>query len=152
MGKEENMSSALGYDSIAMRRVENAVIRQFTASILLSSLEDADVEFYEDDYDEWKKLRKRRQKKSEVFKEKDYAEEFELKQKCKELFFTICGMNFDKTAIPKKYLNEREMYENNSMKDLMRMTNFEKGTLMNNAKLHGWKIGSNYKEPTIFDL
>ena len=146
------MSSALGYDMIAMRKMETTVMKQFTASILLSSLEDADVEFYEDDYNEWKKLRKRRQKKSEVLKEKDYKEEFSLKQKCKELFFEICGFNFDKTAIPKKYLDEREMYENNCMKDLIKITNFEKGTLMNNAKLHGWKIGSNYKEPTIFDL
>lgn len=146
------MSSALRYDMIAMRKMETTVMKQFTASILLSSLEDADVEFYEDDYNEWKKLRKRRQKKSEVLKEKDYKEEFSLKQKCKELFFEICGLNFDKTAIPKKYLDEREMYENNCMKDLMKITNFEKGTLMNNAKLHGWKIGSNYKEPTIFDL
>ena len=38
------------------------------------------------------------------------------------------------------------------MKDLIKLTNYKKETLMNIAKLHGWKIGVDYVEPTIFDF
>lgn len=146
------MGNLLDYESMAMRNVKTNALKQLTASILLSSLEDADEEFLEDDYNTWKELRKKRQKKQERFREKDYKEEFECKQYCKELFFEICDLRISKSNIPNDVLQERKLYENNSMKNLIKITKCEKGTLMNNAKIHGWKIGVNYVEPTIFDL
>ena len=43
------------------------------------------------------------------------------------------------------------MYEKNKMKTLIKLTGFKKETILNVAKLHGWKIGVDYVEPTLFD-
>ena len=49
-------------------------------------------------------------------------------------------------------ISEREKFEMNERNKLIKLTGYSNDTLNNIAKLHGWKIGCNYVEPTIFDL
>ena len=65
--------------------------------------------------------------------------------------FDICEITARSSDIPNEVLEERRMYERNKMKNLMKLTGFKKETLMNVAKLHGWKIGIDYVEPSMFD-
>ena len=77
--------------------------------------------------------------------------EFQSKQDLKDSLFEICGMTVQVKDIPKEILEERRLYETNTLKKLCKIKNYKKETLINIAKLHGWKIGVDYVEPTMFD-
>ena len=63
----------------------------------------------------------------------------------------ICEITVHASDIPNEIIEERRMYEKNKIKGLIKLTGFKKETIMNVAKLHGWKIGIDYVEPTLFD-
>ncbi len=140
------------YEDIAIENANFYNLKQLASAILLSAIEDADVEFLTDDYDEWKIYRIKRQRKSDVFNEIDYRNEFRIKQIYKESLFDICDICVTVNDIPKEIMEERKMYESNKIKDLIKLTKYKKETLGNIAKIHGWKIGVNWVQPTIFDL
>lgn len=139
------------YEDLAIENANGNALKQLACAILLSAVEDADVEFLTDDYEEWKYYREKRKKKSDVFTEIDYQIGFKKKQEYKEVLFDICEITVRSSDIPNEVLEERRMYERNKMKNLMKLTGFKKETLMNVAKLHGWKIGIDYVEPSMFD-
>ena len=137
------------------REVQNSLfknVRYMATAILASALEDADVEFLEDDYETWKEIRLQNKKKCQEISESELKAEFEEKQNYKETLFDISNMWLKSSDIPKSKLEERNMYESNTYKNLCKMTGYTETTLTNVAKLHGWKIGLTYQEPTIFDL
>ena len=127
-------------------------IKFLATSILASAIEDADIEFLENDYDEWKKLRLSYKKKSEILNEIDLKTEFKLKQNYKEILCDIAEIYINKDDVPIEILSEREKFEMNEKNKLSKLTGYQNDTLVNIAKLHGWKIGCKYEEPTIFDL
>ena len=86
-----------------------------------------------------------------VLVEFDYQREFKEKEKFKNCLFDICDLYIRVSDIPDKIRKEREMFERNKMKDLVKLTGYQKETLLNMAKLHGWKIGVDYVEPSMFD-
>lgn len=139
------------YEDLAIENANRNTLKQLACAILLSAVEDADVEFLTDDYEEWKYYREKRKKKSDFFTEIDYQIDFKKKQEYKEVLFDICEITVRSSDIPNNVLEERRMYERNKMKNLMKLTGFKKETLMNIAKLHGWKIGIDYTEPSMFD-
>ena len=139
------------YEDLAFTKANHSSLKQLASSILLSAIEDADIEFLTDDYEEWKCYREKRKKKNEFFTELDYQLEFKGKQNYKDSLFDICEITIRATDIPKEILEERKMYETNKIKNLIKLTGFKKETVMNVAKLHGWKIGVDYVEPTLFD-
>ena len=139
------------YEDLMIQRLENKNLKQIACSIILSAIEDADIEFLTDDYEEWKTWRNKRKKRSEVLNEFDYKLEFKGKQDYKDALFSICDVYVRVSDIPQKTLDERRMYETSCMKDLIKKTNYKKETLLNVSKLHGWKIGVDYVEPTMFD-
>ena len=137
------------------REVENSLfknVRYMATAILASALEDADVEFLEDDYNTWKEIRLQNKKKCQTITESELKKEFEEKQNYKETLFDISEIWVKSSDIPKSILEERTMYESNTFPNLCKLTGYTEATLNNVAKLHGWKIGLNYQEPTIFDL
>ena len=139
------------YQDLAIENVNKNTLKQLVSAILLSAVEDADVEFLTDDYDEWKYYREKRKKKNEFFTEIEYQLEFRRKQEYKDSLFDICEITIRASDIPNKIIEERRMYEKNKMKTLIKLTGFKKETILNVAKLHGWKIGIDYIEPTLFD-
>ena len=139
------------YEDLAIENANRNALKQLACAILLSAVEDADVEFLTDDYEEWKYYREKRKKKSDFFTEIDYQIGFKKKQEYKEVLFDICEITVRSSDIPNEVLEERRVYERNKMKNLMKLTGFKKETLMNVAKLHGWKIGIDYVEPSMFD-
>ena len=139
------------YEDLMIQRLENKNLKQIACCIILSAIEDADIEFLTDDYEEWKTWRNKRKKRSEVLNELDYKLEFKGKQDYKDALFSICDVYVRVSDIPQKTLDERRMYETSCMKDLIKKTNYKKETLLNVSKLHGWKIGVDYVEPTMFD-
>lgn len=146
------MNSKTTYEEFAYQRATYNNLRYLATSILASAIEDADVEFLENDYDEWKKLRLTYKKKSEILNELDLKKEFELKQNYKDMLCDIAEIYIDKTDIPTSILSEREKFEMNEKNRLSKITGYHFDTLVNIAKIHGWKIGCKYEEPTIFDL
>ena len=140
------------YRDLATTQANNKSLKQLCCAIILSAIEDADIEFLTDDYDEWKKYRTKRLRKSDCLTELDFKLEFQSKQDYKAILFDVCGIVARSSDIPSEIFEERKMYEKNKMKDLIKLTNYKKETLMNIAKLHGWKIGVDYVEPTIFDF
>lgn len=139
------------YKDIAMDYVAQDCLKQLACSLLLSAIEDADVEFLTDDYDEWKYYREKRKKKSEVLIEPDYRMEFGMKQNWKEVLFHICDVYLHVSDIPKENLEQRRLFEKNNLTELCKITGYKKETLSNMSKFHGWKIGIDYVEPTMFD-
>lgn len=139
------------YEDIAIDYASHENLRQLACALLLSAIEDADIEFLTDDYDEWKHYREKRKKKSEVLIDLDYQIEFKKKQDWKEILFNICDVYLRVSDIPKENLKQRELFEKNNMVKLCKITGYKKETVMNVAKLHGWKIGVDYVEPTMFD-
>ena len=139
------------YQDLAMEEVNRSSLRQLASAILLSAIEDADIEFLTDDYEEWKYHREKRKRKNEFFTEIEYKLEFLRKQKYKNTLFDICEITIRASDIPKEIIEERRMYETNKMKNLIKLTGYKKETLLNIAKLHGWKIGIDYVEPSMFD-
>ena len=139
------------YEDLAFTKANHNSLKQLASSILLSAIEDADVEFLTDDYNEWKSYREKGKKKNDFFTELDYQLEFKEKQNYKDALFDICEITIRVTDIPKEILEERRMYEKNKIEGIIKLTNFKKETVMNVAKLHGWKIGVGYVEPTLFD-
>lgn len=139
------------YEDMAMEQANVNSLKQVACAILLSAVEDADIEFLTDDYEEWKYYREKRKKKGEFFTEIEYKLEFKGKQDYKNALFDICEITVHACDIPQKIIEERKMYESNKMKNLVKLTNYKKETLMNIAKLHGWKIGVDYVEPSMFD-
>ena len=140
------------YDEFEIRRLLNKNIKFIATAILVSALEDADVEFLEDNYDNWKELRLKRKKKSEIITEYELNEEFNRKQDYKETLFDIADIYIKVSDIPQDVLEQRKLFEENKMSTLCKITDYTFDTLNNIAKLHGWKIGVRYVEPTIFDL
>lgn len=139
------------YQDLAMENANKNSLKQLASAILLSAVEDADVEFLTDDYEEWKYYREKRKKKYEFFTEIEYQLEFKGKQQYKDSLFDICEITVRASDIPQEIIDERRMYEKNKIKGLVKLTGFKKETVMNIAKLHGWKIGVDYVEPTLFD-
>lgn len=139
------------YQDLAMENANKNSLKQLASAILLSAVEDADVEFLTDDYEEWKYYREKRKKKYEFFTEIEYQLEFKGKQQYKDSLFDICEITVRSSDIPQEIMDERRMYETNKIKGLVKLTGFKKETVMNIAKLHGWKIGVDYVEPTLFD-
>lgn len=140
------------YNDLALEKTTNDCFKQLCCAIILSAIEDADVEFLTDDYDEWKKNRIKRMRKTDYMTELDFKLEFKEKQNYKDMLFNECGVVINASDIPFEILNERKKYETNKMKDLIKLTGYKKETLLNIAKLHGWKIGVDWVEPTIFDF
>ena len=60
------------YQDLAMENANKNSLKQLASAILLSAVEDADVEFLTDDYEEWKYYREKRKKKNEFFTEMEY--------------------------------------------------------------------------------
>ena len=139
------------YQDLAIQEANHDSLRQLACAIILSAIDAADIEFLTDDYDEWKKYRIKRMKKNECLNELDFQLEFKGKQTYKESLFDICEITTRVSDIPQDRIDERRMYETNQMKTLIKLTNYKKETLINNAKLHGWKIGIDYAEPSMFD-
>lgn len=139
------------YEWFALNNLSNKCMKNFVSAILLSAIEDADIEFFEDDYDSWKELYKKREKINEEKHESYYIKEFEYKQYCKELIFQILQTRLKISDIPQNIINERKMFENNSLENLVKLTNIKKQQLLSIAKMHDWKIGIDYEEPTLFD-
>ena len=146
------MNSKTTYEEFAYKRTVYCNLKYLATSILASAIEDADVEFLEDNYEEWKKLRLSYKKKGEILNEIDLKTEFELKQNYKETLFDIADIYISKNDIPMDIISEREKFEMNERNKLIKITGYSFDTLVNIAKLHGWKIGCKYVEPTIFDL
>ena len=140
------------YEEFAFNKTTHDNLRFLATAILASALEDADTEFLEDDYEEWKHLRLLHKQKNENPNEIELLQEFKMKQKYKDTLFDIAEIYLRPSDIPEKNLKERALYENNSYKNLVKLTGYKQDTLINVAKLHGWKIGCMYQEPTIFDL
>lgn len=139
------------YQDLAIESANKNSLKQLASAILLSAVEDADIEFLTDDYEEWKYHREKRKKKNEFFTEMEYQLEFRGKQNYKDALFDICEITVRVSDIPIEIIEERKMYETNKMKNLITLTGYKKETLLNVAKLHGWKIGIDYVEPTLFD-
>lgn len=139
------------YQDLATVNINKHCLKQLVSAILLSAIEDADIEFLTDDYEEWKSYREKRKKKHDFFTELEYKQEFKIKQNYKETLFDICEITVRASDIPQKIIEERKMYEKNKMNKLIKLTGFRKETILNIAKLHGWKIGIDYVEPTLFD-
>ncbi len=140
------------YDEFTKSRVAFKVSKELACAILASALDDADFEFFAEDYDEWKKYRLKRKKKSENLNELDLKKEFTYIKNYKEVIFEIAEVRVNSENIPEKAIEDRMMFEDNKITTLKKLTNYNETTLVNISKLHGWKIGINYKEPTIFDL
>lgn len=140
------------YEWFALNNLNKKCMKNFVSAIVLSAIEDGDVEFFEDDYDSWKNLRKKRLRKYEVMTENDYEDEFEYKQYCKELMFQILQIRITSNDIPKNIIEMKELFENNTIDDLIAMTELKKAQILSIAKKHNWKIGSEINKPTIFDL
>ena len=139
------------YNDLAMETATYKNLKQLASAIILSAVEDCDIEFLTNDYDEWKKYRIKRKKKNEILNEIDYKIEFKRKQEYKDGLFDICDIYVNVSDIPSEIKSERELYESNTLEKLEKITSYKKETLLNQAKLHGWKIGIDYVEPTIFD-
>ena len=135
------------YLEIAVKNTKLKAIKHLASSILLSALDDADVEFLTDDFDEYKKWRINRTKN----KESDlvYKQDFMEKQNYKECLFEICGLRITTENIPTETLNKRNLFESNQLWDLCKMMNCKSETLIFIARTHGWSIGIN---ASIFDL
>jgi hypothetical protein len=140
------------YDEFSMRKLSYSNLKYISTAILASALEDADVEFLEENYEDWKKVRILRKKKDEFLSELDLKQEFRNKEEYKNSLFDMAEIHLHSSDIPIEILKERKMYGSNTLKNLIKLTNFQETTLINVAKLHGRKIGQNYAEPTIFDL
>lgn len=152
MNVETISNSITPYQDLAKIQANNKSFKQLCCAIILSAIEDADIEFLTDDYDEWKKYRMKRLRKSDCLTEFDFKLEFQGKQDYKAMLFDACGIVARSSDIPSEIFEKRKMYENNKMSGLIKLTNYKKETLMNIAKLHGWKIGIDWVEPTIFDF
>lgn len=139
------------YEELAFEKTKYSSLKQIASAILLSAIEDGDVEFLTDDYEEWKYHREKRKKRNEIINEIGYKLEFQSKQDLKDSLFEICGIIVQVKDIPKEILEERRLYETNTLKNLIKIKDYKKETLINIAKLHGWKIGVDYVEPTMFD-
>ena len=139
------------YEDLAIQKAMYGNLRHIATSILASAIEDADVEFLTDDYEEWKVWRLKRKKKSDFFTELELKNEFAFKQNYKETLFDICEKWVKVSDIPQEIMNQRKMFEKNKYKTLCKLTGYQQDTLNNIAKVHGWKIGIDYVEPTLFD-
>lgn len=140
------------YEEIAIRTEKLKNLKQIASAIIVSALDDADVEFLTDDFEEWKRLRIKRKSKNECLNSIDYKIEFKYKEDYKKMLFDICNTSVSVNDIPKENIEEREKFESNCMEDLEKITSYKKGTLIQISKLHGWKIGIDYTKPTIFDI
>lgn len=150
--KENKLIGKTIYEDFAIQKAMHGNLRHIATAILASAIEDADVEFLTNDYEEWKVWRKKRMKKSEFYTELEFKQEFNYKQNYKETLFDICEKWIGVEDIPQEILEQRKLFEETKMQKLSKITNYQFDTLNNIAKLHGWKIGCNYVEPTIFDL
>ena len=150
--KNKKLKGSTVYEDFAIQKAMHRNLRYVATAILASAIEDADIEFLTDDYETWKTWRLKRKKKSEFFTELELKNEFKYKQKYKETLFDICDRWIGVDDIPKNILEQRKLFEENKISDLYKITGYQFDTLNNTAKLHGWKIGVDYVEPTIFDL
>ena len=64
------------YEEIAIRTEKLKNLKQIALAIIVSALEDADIEFLTDDSEEWKRLRIKRKNKNECLNSIDYKIEF----------------------------------------------------------------------------
>ena len=140
------------YEESAIQKSVYGNFKHIATSILVSAIEDADLEFFEDDYDKWKELRLKRKKKSEILVDIDLQNEFKYKQGYKETLFDIAEVTLSASNIPSEILEQRKLFESNQCKTLVKLTGYKMETIFNIAKLHGWKVGCDYKEKDIFDL
>ena len=101
------------YEELAIKKNSYQNLRYIATAILASAVEDADVEFFTDDYDKWKTLRLKRNKKNSNFSEFDLKSEFKNKEMLKETLFDICEIQLKASDIPDDVLKQRELFENN---------------------------------------
>jgi hypothetical protein len=135
------------YLELEINKTKIKTMRQLASSILLSALDDADVEFLTDDFHEYKEWRINRTKK--INSDLEYKRDFEDKQNYKECLFELCGMRVTTDNIPSDVLRTRILFEKNQITDLCKITNLRSETLTFIARTHGWTIGIN---ASIFDL
>ena len=140
------------YDDLMETHVYAKVNKELAIAILQSALDDADYEFLTDDYFVWKKYRLQRKKKKEIISEYQLHKEFKNMKDYREFLFTLAECSIDTRNIPQNVSEERKMFENNKINDLKKLTNYNEIVLDKISKLHGWKIGVNYQEPSIFEL
>jgi hypothetical protein len=93
-----------------------------------------------------------RKKHQEVLNEVDLRTEFNFHKTYKELIMELAGLYVSTQDIPQSIKDERSMFENNCLKNLKKSTSYDEFMIKKISKEHGWKIGLNYVEPTIFDL
>lgn len=150
--KKNKLIGKTVYEDFAIQKAMHGNLSHIATAILASAIEDADIEFLTNDYDEWKVWRKKRMRKNEFYTELEFKQEFDYKQNYKETLFDICERWLGVEDIPQEILEQRKLFEGNKLSKLCKITNYQFDTLNNMAKLHGWKIGVDYVEPTIFDL
>ena len=140
------------YDEVMKKNVLGKVNKEFAVAILQSALDDADYEFLTDDYFEWKKYRLQRKRKNQNITEMELHREFKYIKEYRDVLFAIAETSVGVKNISPKVIEQRKLYENNRMCDLKKLTGYNEIVLDKISKLHGWKIGINYQEPTIFDI
>lgn len=149
--KKNKLIGKTVYEDFAIQKAMHGNLSHIATAILASAIEDADIEFLTNDYDEWKVWRKKRMRKNEFYTELEFKQEFDYKQNYKETLFDICERWLGVEDIPQEILEQRKLFEGNKLSKLCKITNYQFDTLNNMAKLHGWKIGVDYVEPTLFD-
>ena len=119
--------------------------------ILASALEDADIEFLENDYSKWKELRKKT-KEGMRMNELEFLREFKEKERYKENLFDMAELTVNICDIPSQIMAERNVFERNNERKLKKIFGDKFNECLASGKKHGWKLGKYYVEPTIFDL
>lgn len=140
------------YDDIILNCTKYANLKFIATAIIASAIEDADMEFLEDDYERWRKIFLMYKPKNKHYKEWELEREYKYKQSYKNMLFDIAEITVTTADVPQEILDERRLYENNEKETLVRLTGYQLDTLYNVSKMHGWRIGLFYSEPTIFDL
>lgn len=140
------------YDNIILNCTKYASLKFIATAIIASAIEDADMEFLEDDYERWRKIFLMYKPKNKRYFERELEYEFKYKQAYKNMLMDIAEITVTTNDVPQEILDERRLYENNEKDTLVRLTGYHLDTLYNVSKMHGWKIGLFYSEPTIFDL
>lgn len=150
----EQFNYSTHYDELILKSTLYSNLKFVATAILASALEDADLEFLEEDYDEWKKIFLSYVPKRDLsfYTEFELEKEFKWKESYKNTLFDIAEITLTTKDVPQKIIDERYLFEHNEKEELSKLTGYQLDTLNNMSKLHGWRIGLFYEEPTIFDL
>lgn len=140
------------YEDIAVRQYKTKALTNLASAILLSAVEDGDVEFFESDFQKWKELKKQYYKETKSMTDIDFKNEFDAKEQIKECITAICGFHSERLKIPEEITERRNLFECYPIKEIAKKLGMTESTIESVAKNHHWKIGSKYVEPTIFDI